>query len=158
MKTAVVTGAAQGVGLATSKLLAQQGYHVVMTDVQPLGTQEAALTAQGLAVSSMSGDVSSEAFTADLAAHLLAQHGGADVLVNNAGISLICPAEETSLDQTRILFAQVRRAFGGRQKRNVASRDRLGRHPVYPESRGSTPFDRRTRSPSGLVHEANDVV
>lgn len=99
MKTAVVTGAAQGVGLATSKLLAQQGYHVVMTDVQPLGTQEAALTALGLAVSSLSGDVSSEAFAAELAAHLLSQHGGADVLVNNAGISLICPAEETSLDQ-----------------------------------------------------------
>ena len=99
MKTAVITGAAQGVGLATSKLLAQHGYHVVMTDVQPLGEQEAALASQGLPVSSISGDVSSETFVAELADHLEARHGSADVLVNNAGISLICPAEETSLDQ-----------------------------------------------------------
>ena len=35
-KVAVVTGAAQGVGFETSQLFATLGYHVVMTDVQPL--------------------------------------------------------------------------------------------------------------------------
>ena len=99
MKTAVVTGAAQGVGLATARLLAQNGHHVVMTDVQVLDQQAAALKAEGLSVSAISGDVSSEAFAMQLADQVQADHGGADVLVNNAGISLICPAEETSLDQ-----------------------------------------------------------
>lgn len=99
MKTAVVTGAAQGVGLATAQLLAQNGHHVVMTDVQALDQQAAALQAEGLSVSAISGDVSSEAFATQLAEQVQADHGGADVLVNNAGISLICPAEETSLDQ-----------------------------------------------------------
>lgn len=99
MKTAVVTGAAQGVGLATARLLAQNGHHVVMTDVQALDQQAAALQAEGLSVSAISGDVSSEAFAMQLADQVQADHGGADVLVNNAGISLICPAEETSLDQ-----------------------------------------------------------
>jgi len=99
MKTAVVTGAAQGVGLATARLLAQNGHHVVMTDVQALDQQAAALQAEGLSVSAISGDVSSEAFATQLADQVQADHGGADVLVNNAGISLICPAEETSLDQ-----------------------------------------------------------
>jgi NAD(P)-dependent dehydrogenase (short-subunit alcohol dehydrogenase family) len=45
------------------------------------------------------GDVSSEAFVATLAAHVAAAHGAADVLVNNAGISMIQPAEDTTAAQ-----------------------------------------------------------
>lgn len=99
MTTAVVTGAAQGVGLTTARLLAQKGHHVVMTDVQSLDAQAAKLAGEGLSVSHLSGDVSSEAFVNDLAAKVAAEQGGADVLVNNAGISLICPAEDTSFEQ-----------------------------------------------------------
>ena len=44
-KVAVVTGAAQGVGLETSQLFATLGYHVVMTDVQPLDGPVACLQA-----------------------------------------------------------------------------------------------------------------
>ena len=43
MKIAVVTGAAQGLGLATATLLAGSGYTVVLTDVQPLETALARL-------------------------------------------------------------------------------------------------------------------
>jgi NAD(P)-dependent dehydrogenase (short-subunit alcohol dehydrogenase family) len=105
MKTAVVTGAAQGVGLTTARLLAQKGHHVVMTDVQPLDSQAAKLSAEGLSVSHFSGDVSSEAFAQTLAAKVAAENGGTDILVNNAGISLICPAEETSFDQWQRVMA-----------------------------------------------------
>jgi NAD(P)-dependent dehydrogenase (short-subunit alcohol dehydrogenase family) len=105
MKTAVVTGAAQGVGLTTARLLAQKGHHVVMTDVQPLDSQAAKLSADGLSVSHFSGDVSSEAFAQTLAAKVAAENGGTDILVNNAGISLICPAEETSFDQWQRVMA-----------------------------------------------------
>ena len=48
MKTAVITGAAQGVGLATARLFGNAGYHVVLTDIQPLGSALAALAADGL--------------------------------------------------------------------------------------------------------------
>lgn len=99
MKIAVVTGAAQGVGLATSKLLAGNGYHVMMTDVQPLDEQAAMLAKDGGQVSFLTGDVSDENFANELAARVAKDHGPADVLVNNAGISLICPAEDTSFDQ-----------------------------------------------------------
>lgn len=105
MKTIIVTGAAQGVGLTTARLFAEKGHHVVMTDVQPLDAQTEALTADGLLVSHLSGDVSSEAFVAQLAAKVATENGGADVLVNNAGISLICPAEETSFEQWQRVMA-----------------------------------------------------
>jgi NAD(P)-dependent dehydrogenase (short-subunit alcohol dehydrogenase family) len=101
MKTAVVTGAAQGVGHATAGVLSRTGYHVVMTDILPLDEQIASLEAEGGNVSGLSGDVSDEGFVRELAAHVEKDQGGADVLVNNAGISMICPAEETSLAQWR---------------------------------------------------------
>jgi NAD(P)-dependent dehydrogenase (short-subunit alcohol dehydrogenase family) len=98
-KVAVVTGAAQGVGLVTATLLARRGYQVLLTDVQPLDAPLARLRGEGLGVAALSGDISSEAFVQQLAQHIATTHGAADVLVNNAGISLICPAEDTSAAQ-----------------------------------------------------------
>jgi len=105
MRTAVVTGAAQGVGFATAALLGRKGYRVLMTDLQPLDGPLARLQAEGLTVAAICGDVSSEAFAHDLAAKVAANYGAADVLVNNAGISLISPAEETSLAQWQKVMA-----------------------------------------------------
>ncbi len=99
MKTAVVTGAAQGVGLVTAALLGRRGYEVILTDLQPLDDQLAKLTAEGLTVRGLVGDVSSQAFAEELAALVAKTYGAVDVLVNNAGISLISPAEDTSLAQ-----------------------------------------------------------
>ena len=99
MKTAVVTGAAQGVGLVTAALLGRRGYEVILTDLQPLDDQLAKLTAEGLTVRGLVGDVSSQAFADELAALVAKTYGAVDVLVNNAGISLISPAEDTSLAQ-----------------------------------------------------------
>lgn len=99
MKIVVVTGAAQGVGRATATYFAKAGYHVVMTDVQPLDEALYQLRADGGSGSAVSGDVANEDFVTGLAAQVLRDHGSADVLVNNAGISLICPAEGTSLAQ-----------------------------------------------------------
>ena len=99
MKTAVVTGAAQGVGLVTAALLGRRGYEVILTDLQPLDDPLAKLTGEGLTVRGLVGDVSSQAFADELAALVAKTYGAVDVLVNNAGISLISPAEDTSLAQ-----------------------------------------------------------
>lgn len=105
MRTAVVTGAAQGVGFATAALLGRKGYQVLMTDLQPLDGPLARLQAEGLKAQAICGDVSSEAFAHELADRVAADYGAADVLVNNAGISLISPAEETSLAQWQRVMA-----------------------------------------------------
>lgn len=105
MEVAVVTGAAQGLGLVAARLLAGAGYHVVLTDIQPVETAIASIRADGGAASGLSGDISDREFVARLAAMVARDHGGADVLVNNAGISMIQPAEATSLDDWRRVMA-----------------------------------------------------
>jgi NAD(P)-dependent dehydrogenase (short-subunit alcohol dehydrogenase family) len=99
MNTAVVTGAAQGVGLTVASLLAGRGYRVIMLDLQPLDEQERRLRAGGAEVHALRGDVSSESFIAEVGARIQRDFGAADALINNAGISLIVPAEHTSADQ-----------------------------------------------------------
>jgi len=87
------------VGLVTAALLGRRGYEVILTDLQPLDDQMAKLTGEGLTVRGLVGDVSSQAFADELAALVAKTYGAVDVLVNNAGISLISPAEDTSLAQ-----------------------------------------------------------
>ncbi len=86
-RVAVVTGAAQGIGRRTAEVLAGRGYSVVMLDIQP---------APALAGSTfLRCDVSTEAEVEAAAVAVDARFGRADVLVNNAGISFIRPAEDT---------------------------------------------------------------
>ena len=99
MRTAVVTGAAQGLGLAVATLLAQRNHRVLLLDLQPLDAQVQRLRAGGAEAHGFSGDVSSEPFIGEVAACIGRDFGAADALVNNAGISLIVPAEHTSADQ-----------------------------------------------------------
>lgn len=99
MKSAVVTGAAQGVGLATATHLARLGYRVLLVDLQGLESQLSQLRALRLCVDGAIGDVSSEAFVCELAEQVRRDYGAADVLVNNAGVSLIARAEDTTVVQ-----------------------------------------------------------
>ncbi len=104
MRTALVTGAAQGVGLATASLLARLGYRMVLLDLQPIdaGTQALALR----------GDVASESFVRELADRIARDYGALDALVNNAGISLIAPAESTSTEQwQRVMDVNLKGPF-----------------------------------------------
>jgi NAD(P)-dependent dehydrogenase (short-subunit alcohol dehydrogenase family) len=104
MKLAVVTGAAQGLGLCTSAMLAKSGYRLLLLDQQDCGIALARLRAQGATAEVLSGDVASEAFADAVASWVAANGGAADVLVNNAGISLIRPAEQvTAADWRRVL-------------------------------------------------------
>jgi NAD(P)-dependent dehydrogenase (short-subunit alcohol dehydrogenase family) len=99
LKTVVVTGAAQGVGFATAALLAESDFRVVLLDIQPVDAQVGRLRDAGFEAAGLSGDVSSEGFVQHVDQWLRTEYGAADGLVNNAGISLIAPAEDTSAVQ-----------------------------------------------------------
>lgn len=99
MKVALVTGAAQGLGLVTARVLGGLGLRLILTDLQNLEAALAAVREHDPTAEGCEGDISSEAFVRELAARVERDHGALDVLVNNAGISLIAPAEATTAEQ-----------------------------------------------------------
>ncbi len=101
MKLAIVTGAAQGLGLCTGAILARDGFRLLLLDRQPPEAALARLRAAGATAQALVGDVACEAFAEEVAAWVAANAGAADVLVNNAGISLIRPAEQTTAAEWR---------------------------------------------------------
>ncbi|WP_158942401.1 SDR family NAD(P)-dependent oxidoreductase [Granulicella sp. S190] len=93
MKVAIVTGAAQGIGRKTAEILAGAGYALLLMDLQGCSETLAAVTAQGVEAAEILGDISQETVVARAAEAVRSRWGRADVLVNNAGISFIAPAE-----------------------------------------------------------------
>lgn len=88
-KTAVVTGAARGIGRASALALAKRGYAVALVDrlAADLDATVADVAALGVAVVRLHGNVADYAATQEQARAVLAAWGHIDVLVNNAGIS-----------------------------------------------------------------------
>ena len=82
-RTAVVTGAASGIGLALSGKFADLDMHVVMADVEEGALRAAATDVGGLAVVT---DVADPASVDALAAAAYDAHGAVHVLCNNAGV------------------------------------------------------------------------
>jgi NAD(P)-dependent dehydrogenase (short-subunit alcohol dehydrogenase family) len=105
IKTVLVTGAAQGVGFATASLLAQRNFRVLLLDVKSVDERVTKLRAAGALVEGLLGDVTSESFVQQLAQRIAGDYGAIDALVNNAGISLIIPAEQTSAAQWQRVMA-----------------------------------------------------
>jgi NAD(P)-dependent dehydrogenase (short-subunit alcohol dehydrogenase family) len=88
-KSAFVTGAARGIGLAIVERLARDGAAVTAVDID-LPTQQRevdALTARGLKVTAAHCDVTSRASVEGAVAAAEAAYGPVDILVNNAGIA-----------------------------------------------------------------------
>lgn len=93
---AIVTGGAQGIGRRTAELLAERGYKLAIIDLQrPVDTMQT-IEAKGGEAIALVGDVVDEVAVEHFAQQVYDRYGRADVLVNNAGISLICAAEKTS--------------------------------------------------------------
>lgn len=83
-KIAVITGANRGLGLATSKKLAEQGYHVIAT-ARKQDRADAAATEIGHGTQGRVLDVGVDRSVDEFFDWLQAEHGQIDVLVNNAG-------------------------------------------------------------------------
>jgi NAD(P)-dependent dehydrogenase (short-subunit alcohol dehydrogenase family) len=103
-KVAVITGAAQGIGRRTAELLSEQGYALALIDLKPLRVVMESLQRHGAEVLELTGDISNEEKVQGFAQAVQQKWGRADVLVNNAGISFISPAENISAaDFRRVL-------------------------------------------------------
>ena len=111
-RVAVVTGAAQGIGRRIAETLAGRGYDIVLADVRPSTATAEAVTGRGRSALDVPGDVSDEVQVAELAASVLERFGRVDVLVNNAGISSIRPAEELpTVEWRRVLDVNLTGPF-----------------------------------------------
>jgi 3-oxoacyl-[acyl-carrier protein] reductase len=84
-KTALVTGAAGGIGKAIADAYAANGARVVYADIDDAGAQAAAAAQPSCTAVKM--DVADEASVGDGVARVLADFGRIDILVNNAGIN-----------------------------------------------------------------------
>ena len=103
-RVAIVTGAAQGIGKRTAELLAERGYDLALSDLRSPSDTLRAVTSLGAEAIELLGDISDEAAVSRFAAAVRERWGRADVLVNNAGISMIAPAEDlTAADYRRVL-------------------------------------------------------
>ncbi len=102
-KTAVVTGAASGIGLGMARSFASAGMSVVLADIERdrLDGAVAGLTADGHRAIGVPTDVTDEAQIQALAAAALDAFGAVHVVANNAGIGLPGAVDEMSLDDWR---------------------------------------------------------
>ena len=94
-KTALVTGGASGIGLATCRAFAEAGADVILTDVNAAAGEVAAREI-GANVRFHALDVTDRASAESLASAIHAQGGRLDVLVNAAGWDIIQPFMENT--------------------------------------------------------------
>ena len=106
-KTAVVTGAATGIGLALARKFVSLGMNVVLADRDAVALEEAAagLAREGHAVLAAEADVTRAADVERLAVHAYDRFGCVDVLCNNAGVlGRILPSWQQPLENWKWVF------------------------------------------------------
>ena len=105
-KAAIVTGASSGIGLALARMLIDEGFGVTAAARRPekLSTAVEDLRAGGGEVEEVAGNMGDEEAIQEVVRRHRERFGRLDVLVNNAGIGIGAPVEET---QTKRLDMQL---------------------------------------------------
>lgn len=108
-KSALITGGAAGIGLATARRFVHDGGRVTLVDINERALREA-VRSLGAAATYFVADVSDPKGTEECVAHAISRHQGIDVAVLNAGIEgPIATIDETPLkDFDRIMAVNVR--------------------------------------------------
>jgi len=113
-KVCLITGAAQGIGLATALKFAAEGATVIICDIKQAGVDEAVAQCRALGASAagLLVDVTQRATVDAAVAQVIAQFGRIDVLVNNAGITQDARLQKMTLEQfDRVIDVNLRGVF-----------------------------------------------
>jgi len=113
-RTALVTGAAQGIGQALAHALAEAGADVAVVDLNGDGARSVAaeVAARGVHALAIRADIGEAADVAAMVAQVIAAWGRLDVAVNNAGVRGWAPAEEMPLAEwQRVLRVNLTGTF-----------------------------------------------
>lgn len=169
-KTALITGASRGIGLAIAELFAQQGASVILTarsdSVRQLAEQ---WSASGRAATAVVGDITTDVTVRECVQACRNTHGKLDILVNNAGVMPLAPMADLHVDEwDRMIDVNVRgtlygiaavlprmREQGGGHIVNIAS---VAGHRVDPTAAVycATKYAVRALS-EGLRQESRDI-
>ena len=103
-KVGIVTGAARGIGLATTKLLTGKGVSVMMVDRDEAELAEASSQLEGNTLS-LALDVSVPDQVNQIIGETIKRFGQLDILINNAGVADFGPIEDTSFERWRAVMA-----------------------------------------------------
>jgi 3-oxoacyl-[acyl-carrier protein] reductase len=103
-KTALITGAARGIGKAMAEVLARDGAHVIVLDV-PQAAEALATVAADIGGSELTVDITADEAPEIIADHLSEHHGQVDVVVHNAGITRDKTMGRMTEDQWNLVLA-----------------------------------------------------
>jgi 3-oxoacyl-[acyl-carrier protein] reductase len=113
-KVAIITGSAQGIGLATAIKFAQEGAQVVVCDMRQAGVDAAVAQCEALGAKALGFvmDVTQREMVDAVVAQVLARCGRIDVLVNNAGITMDARLQKMTAEQfDRVIDVNLRGVF-----------------------------------------------
>ncbi len=113
-KTAIISGAARGIGAAIATRYAQEGCNLALCDLDGPGVQQLAVSLReaGIGVLALEADVSRRDQVQGFVDSAIARFGRVDILVNNAGIFFNAVFEEMSDEQwERMLRVNVTSVF-----------------------------------------------
>jgi 3-oxoacyl-[acyl-carrier protein] reductase len=105
-KTALVTGAGRGIGRAIAETLAARGASVLINDLDELPAADAAsaIRTAGGTAAHLAGSVTDPAFPQQLVDAAIANFGGLDIIVNNAGYTWDSVIQKTTDEQFQAML------------------------------------------------------
>jgi 3-hydroxybutyrate dehydrogenase len=113
-KSAIITGAASGIGKEIAIIFAREGAKIAIADMNKAAADAAAaeITASGGTAIGIAMDVTDEKAVIDGVEAAVAAFGGVDILISNAGIQIVHPLEDfTYADWKKMLAIHVDGAF-----------------------------------------------